>query len=181
MTIDKDRFLAGLAVLAGAFGREIDGPVQRAYYAVLNPKMTNEQFETAIQRTLEQETFWPSPAVIAGKVLADEQSTALLAFEHVNRVMSAHGGYRYLSHATYHEQFDAPTKAAISAVGGLAEITNTSAERWPSLQRRFASAYIESKQPRIAAPQTDGRVLKLVASTADAMPSGRDRAAGVDR
>ncbi len=175
--IDKDRFLAGLAVLAGAFGREVDGPVQRAYYAVLSPKMTDDEWERAVGLTLEQETFWPSPAVIAAKVKADDESRAFLVYEHVNRIVNNAGGHRFLPYATYHAEFDAPTKAAISTVGGLAEFGSVSA-------KRFAKAYIEALQPpKLKAPATDHRVKQLVGNVVrsmPSMPSGRDRAAGRD-
>jgi hypothetical protein len=173
--IDKEKFIAGMAVLSGAFGREVDGPVQRAYYGVLNSQLTDEEFERAVSLTLATETFWPSPAVLLSKVKADDDTRGQVAFEHVNRVSGNAGGFRFLSHETYHREFDAPTRAAISAVGGLSEIGNTPVERWPTLQRKFAKAYSESLVPKLAPPETDGRVKQLVRSVL----SGRDRAAGV--
>lgn len=169
MSLDKDSFLAGLALLAGAFGREIDGAVQRAYYGVLSSQLNDEEFQRAVSITLATETFWPSPAVILSKVKADDGSRAALAFEHVNRVTGSNGGFRYLTAETFHREFDAPTKAAISAVGGLAAIGNTTEERWPGLQRKFAAAYQSSLVPKLAPPPTDGRVKQLVASVADTM------------
>lgn len=178
--IEKDSFLAGIALLGGAFGREVDAAVQRAYFLVLSPQLTTEEFTKAVELTMASEKFWPSPAVIMSKIKADGESRAILAFEHVNRVTSSHGGFRYLTAETFHKEFDAPTRAAISAVGGLAAIGNTPEERWPSLQKKFAAAYQTSLQPRIAAPKIDPRVRALVNSTANALTSGRDRAAGRD-
>jgi hypothetical protein len=178
--IEKPTFVTGMTALSAAFGREIDGGTQAMYYGVLNPRLTTDEFERAVSLTLSSETFWPSPAVLLGKVKADDATRGLLAFEHVTRVMRQSGGHRYLSFDKYTAEFDAPTKAAISAVGGLPAITNTSEERWAGLQKRFAAAYVESTQPRLAAPQTDAKVKQLVRDTS-AMLSGRDRAAGVDR
>jgi hypothetical protein len=177
--IDKDAFLAGMAVLAGSFGREVDAGVQRAYYVVLSPKLTTDEFERAVSLTISSESFWPSPATILGKVQADDSTRALLAFEHVNRVLGSNGGYRYLTAETYQREFDAPTKAAISAVGGLGAITNTSEERWPSLQKKFVGAFIVSTQPKLTARTQDAKVRQLVRETASTL-SGRDRAAGRD-
>jgi len=176
--IDKDTFLAGLAVLAGAFGREVDAPVQRAYYAVLSPQMTTEDFEKAVSLTLASETYWPSPAVILSKVKADAESRGLMAFEHVIRVMGANGGHRFLSHDTYMREFDEATRMAISAVGGLAKIGDTTEERWPALQRKFIAAHAEASNPtkRIAPAPIDPRVNALV----NRVLSGRDRAAGAE-
>lgn len=180
--IDKEIFTTGIAVLAGAFGREVDAPVQRAYYLVLSPQMTNDEFERAVQLTLTSETFWPSPATILAKVKADETSKGLLALEHVNRITEAHGGFRYLPHATFHAEFDAPTRAAISVVGGLQQIANTPENQRAGLQKRFAAAYLAALHPlpRIEAPPLDPLVKNLVRSTVKSLPSGRDRAAGRD-
>lgn len=182
MSIDKDAFLAGIAVLAGAFGREIDAPVQRAYFAVLNSALSTEEYERAVQLALTSETFWPSPAVLLSKVKADDATRGLLAFEHVGRVTSAHGGYRFLPNAVYQAEFDAPTRAAISAVGGLLEIANTRDDHYQALKRRFAAAYAEALKPKQLAPPppTDPRVKQLVGATARLLSSGRDRAAGRD-
>lgn len=178
--IEKEAFLAGLAVLAGAFGREIDGPVQRAYYAVLSPQLTSEEWERAVSLTLASEKFWPSPATLLSKVKADDNSRALLAFEHVNRVTNDAGGYRFLTYDAFHSEFDAATKAAISEIGGLAEIANTPENQLAALRRRFATAYLAHGQPRLAPSTIDPRVKQLTRSTARALSSGRDRAAGRD-
>lgn len=178
--IDKQKFVTGMALLAGSFGREVDAPIQAAYYRVLNPQLNDAEFERAIALTIEQETYWPSPAVLLGKVKQDTTTKALAALEHVGRVTSQHGGYRFLPHEVFQQEFDAPTKAAIAAVGGLHGIANTHEERWPSLQKKFAAAYAESVQPKLPAPaETDGKVKQLVGQTARQLTlSGRDRSAG---
>lgn len=139
--IDKNTFISGMAALSGSFGREIDGAVQRMYFGILSSKLTTDEFERAVKETVETETFWPSPAVLLGKVARLKLDAGYVALEHVNRVTSEHGGFRYLPHETYQRQFDAPTKVAITAVGGLAMIASTSEERWPALARKFAAAY----------------------------------------
>lgn len=176
--IEKEQFITGMALLSGAFGREVDGPIQRAYYAVLSKQLTTAEFERAVSITLETETFWPSPAVLIGKVKQDTQARALSALEHVNRVTGQAGGYRFLPVETFHREFDAPTRVAIAAVGGLGAIGNVSEDRYSTLQKKFVAAYSESLQPRIAAPETDKQVKRLTSKTAAAMVSGRDRAAG---
>jgi len=183
--IQKDEFVAGMAALGGAFGREVEAPVQRMYYAVLNPRLTTEQFQEAVSRVVATQTFWPSPAVLLNAVKADDESRALLAFEHVNRITGQSGGYRFLTAETYHREFDAPTRQAISAVGGLVTIANTSEDRWSGLQRRFSEAYQTALRPALAVPADgpDPRARRLIAETADKLEKlgGRDRALGRDR
>jgi hypothetical protein len=145
--IDKDTFLAGMTALSGAFGREIDGAVQRMYYGILSPKITTDEFQQAIKDALESETFWPAPAVLLGKVARLKEDVGALAFAHVNKITGEHGGFRYLSWDTYQSEFDAPTKAAIASVGGLAKIANTTEDQWPGLAKRFAAAHQTARVP----------------------------------
>lgn len=172
--IEKDVFATGLGILAGNFNRSLDAAISRAYYAVLSPRLTTPEFECAVSRCLAEETFWPPAAVLlakAGKLQADVSAAA---FDHVNRVVGQHGGYRFLSHDTFHAEFDAPTRSAIAAVGGLAAVAGTPEDRWPGLARRFCAAHTEAMSAplAIAAAGTDGRVLSLVRSTAAALSSG---------
>lgn len=181
--IDKHAFAAGMGLLSGAFNRTVDAPVSRVYYSVLSSRLTTEQFEAAVQRVLIEETFWPSPALILAKTdLPSTQRNAAEALEHVSRVMDRVGGFRNLPHAMYHAEFDAPTKAAISAVGGLSRIAETPVERWAGLAKRFSEAYLKALQPRLPQPITDPRVAQLVKQVAGSISahplSRRDRAAG---
>lgn len=166
--IDKTTFAAGMTALSGAFGREIDGAVSRMYYGILSQKLTTLEFEAAVKAVLESETFWPSPAVILGKVPRLKQDAGQLAFEHVNRVTSEHGGYRYLPNATYHAEFDAPTRIAIAKVGGLAKIANTTEEQWAGLARRFAAAYQTAVTP-LSAGESPRMLTASGSQTVDAL------------
>lgn len=171
--IDKEQFLGGMALLSGAYGREIDGAVQRMYYGILSPKLSTAEFEQAIIATTSSETFWPSPAVILSKVPRLLEDRPAIAFSHVNRVMGAHGGHRFLSHEIFHAEFDAPTKAAISAIGGLAVIAGCTEERWASLAKKFAAAYRLAETPDPSAPRSltagerDPRVNRLVTAVSE--------------
>lgn len=157
--IDKDQFAGGIALLAGAYGREIDGPVQRMYYGILSPKLTTDEFQQAIKDTMATETFWPSPAVILSKVPRLREDRPALALEHVNRVLSSHGGHRFLPHSTFQREFDAPTKAAIAAVGGLSAITSCTEERYGSLAKKFTAAFREYEANPPALEKVDHKAL----------------------
>jgi hypothetical protein len=182
--IDKDVFAAGMGVLANNFNKTVDAALSRVWYNTLSPRMTNADFERAVKLSIERDTFWPTAAALIAKVAPDSPETkGAAALEHVNRVLSSVGGHRFLPHADY-QAFDAPTKAAISAVGGLAEITNCSIERSGSLVKKFTTAYAKAIEgpTQLPAPSIDPRVKQLTASTARSLSllSGRDRAAGPD-
>jgi len=169
--IDKAIFAEGMGQLGGAFGREIDGPVSKMYYGILSKRLTTEQFAAAVTKTLDTETFWPSPAVILGKVISAPEKDAQHAFEKVNNTLKLHGGFRFLPNEIA-KQWDQATWAGIKAVGGLMQITTCTTERWDALQRRFRNAYLEALNPPPALPageKPDPRVKQLVASTALAM------------
>lgn len=183
--IDKSVFAAGMGVLANNFNRTVDAALSRVWYGILSPKLTNAEFERAVALSVEKDTFWPTAASLLEKVAPpspEDHGTA--ALEHVNRVLGECGGPRFLTYAGYQEAFDAPTKAAILAVGGLVEIANVSVERYNGLRKRFASAYASAlNQPKaLPATGTDNRVTQLVGETVRnlTLVSGRDKAARND-
>jgi ribosomal protein S16 len=66
--IDATKFGAGMALLAGAFSRNLEATLMKVYYAALSKNLTDEEFERAVELCLSEETFWPPPATIIGKV-----------------------------------------------------------------------------------------------------------------
>lgn len=147
--ISKAVFAEGMGQLGGAFGREIDEPVTRMYYAILSPAMSNEQFVAAVTETVSTERFWPSPAVLLEKAGKDSEAQAQIAFRVVADALNTHGGYRFLP-TTISQSWDAPTWAGIKAIGGLREITECTERNWPSLVRRFTKAYQDATKPKLA-------------------------------
>lgn len=167
--IDKNIFAEGMGQLGGAFGREIDEPVTRMYYAILSPVLTSEAFVAAVTNTVATERFWPSPAVILEKAGADIHAIAQRAFRVVVDGLNEHGGYRFLP-ASVSQSWDAATWAGIKAIGGLREITDCTERRWPGLVRDFCKAYTEALQPSKTLPhgqpqpQTKHLVARVVGS-----------------
>lgn len=113
--IDHGVFVAGMATLAGAFAREMDEGLQRAYFAVLSGELNTAQFEDAVSETLKRERFWPSPSVILQH--AREASTArMLALPMTCPDCQARIGYaagtgkRFLQHDP-----NCPTRMRVSA------------------------------------------------------------------
>jgi hypothetical protein len=162
--IEKDQFAIGMGLLGGAFSRDIDAAVSRAYYAVLSPRLTTEQFQRAVELTLESDTFWPAPAALLAKIRPSPDEQADRALRHVNATLGAHGGFQHTPFAAV-DAFDAPTKAAIQAIGGLRELAGTSEERYPSLRKKFRDAYnraVGDAKLALPAPATDPAVEQLV-------------------
>jgi hypothetical protein len=172
--IDKEVFAQGMGQLAGAFGREVDGPVSKMYHQVLSPHLTDAQFVEAVTRTVASETFWPSPATILEKAGVSPQQRSEGVLRMVNDALFKHGGFKFLP-TEISMAWDTATWAAIREVGGLAAITNCTEEKWPAMQRKFQRAYEAATSPKPSV--TDGRTpatKQLVARTSRdlALPNG---------
>lgn len=141
--IDKAVFANEMGLLAGTYRYDADTPVLQAYYAALSPRLTTEEFQRGVRSTLDTERFWPSPAVLLEKAGADVMSRGEEAFECVRRVLSAHGGYRFV--VADDVTFDAPTWAAISDCGGLGKMAEAN-------EKRFVRAYAKALPPHPALP-----------------------------
>jgi hypothetical protein len=181
--IDKNAFSAGMGLLAANFNKTVDPALSRIWYGTLSQRLTTEQFEQAVQLSIANDDFWPTAAALVAKVAPPSlESRGLAALEHVNRVVNSVGGFRYLPHDRFVSEFDAPTRAAISACGGLREMANVSEERYAALTRKFATAYAKSLEAPVALPATgtDNRVTGLVrgVSRALALVDYKNRAAG---
>jgi hypothetical protein len=181
--IEKEKFAVGMGLLAANFNKNVDPALSRIWYGMMSQRLTTEQFERAVQMSIAQDEFWPTAASLVAKVAPPSaEDRGHSALEHVNRVLSQHGGYRTLPHAVFHSEFDAPTRAAIAACGGLSEMANVSIERYASFVKKFATAYAKSADAPIALPATgtDNRVTGLVRGVARnlTLVDYKNRAAG---
>lgn len=182
--ISHETFAAGMALLAGVFGRNADANTNRAYYRVLSPKLDDAGFERAIGLAIEHETYWPAPAVLLAR--AGGGNTAEQELDALMDDLRQHGGHRHYPHSRY-ESLSAPVRAGIRAVGGLRELDSCTTERLPWLTRKFVRGYESAAvapaidAPRmVAAPKPealDPEAAALIRGTAQllAMPKSRMR------
>lgn len=165
--IDADAFAAGMGILAGNFGREVDGAVSRAWYTLLSPKMTTREFERAVQLVLESETYWPSAALLLAKIRIPADDQAEQALRELNSTLGQFGGFQHTPYAALEPHLDGPTKAALNAIGGLGELAATTEEKYPRLVKKWVAAYNRAKPdaatPKLPQPKTDPAVMELIA------------------
>ena len=169
--IDTEQFAQGMALLAGAYGRQVDGPVAKLYFDALSPQLDTEEWQRAVRIVVLHEEFWPSPAVIVryAKGAPNERSRA--ALDLVVATLKRYGGFRFLP-VNVAQDFSPATWAGISAVGGLAAISLCTEDRWPTLAKRFREAFEDAVSPRAVPelPDTpDPRTKQLVADVAAGM------------
>lgn len=182
--IEKQTFANGMGLLAANFNKTVDPALSRIWYNVLSARLSDEDFMRAVGMSIASDTFWPTAAQLIAKVAPPSpEQLGHEALEHVNRVLSKCGGYKFLSNDAFWQEFDAPTRAAISACGGLYEMSNCSVERYGAMQRKFATAYAKAVEGPKALPATgtDGRVKALVRGTVKKLslvPDFKSRAAG---
>jgi len=68
--IDLRMMAAGLTALGHAFNREVTPQVADVYHGVIGPKLNAAQWERAVRRALDAETFFPPPAVLPRRWVA---------------------------------------------------------------------------------------------------------------
>lgn len=158
MTIDKGVFSAAMAMLAGSFGREVDAAVVLAYYRVLSPRMTTQEFEAAVKLVIEQESFWPPPAKLLEAARA--QSPALTALGDVMRWLRSHGGHLHAPHAEF-AALPSEVKAGVKAAGGLRALWEARAEEMPRLEKRFGKAFDQAHAESLGPAPLGGRDRQL--------------------
>lgn len=154
--INPQIFASGIALLSGAFGRNASDAVAGMYFQVLSQRLSDAQFTVAISTAIERDTYWPSPARLVELAGISAADCAARAFTRVSDELRAHGGFRFFPRDKF-LAFDAPTRAAIAAVGGLREITMVDATRAAALERRFIKMYIDtmSDAPTLAPGQRE--------------------------
>ncbi len=157
--IDKRVFAEGMALLGGAFGREVDGPVSRIYFEILSPEFDDAQWMTAVRQVIATEHFWPPVSALRDAVLgnpkqlADKALTALL--EQVEEYYLPNTGTQLRLSPDAAACLTGPVRAALRAVGGVGRL-NVGAENWPATAQRFREAYAQSlTETRTALPSGD--------------------------
>lgn len=149
---DKPKFIAGMATLAGAFGRMVDGPVQVAYWRVLAPKLSLEEFEHAVSVAIERESYWPSPATLLEVVRPKDE--AQRALSGVVGWLRDCGGHLHAPHSEF-AALPPEVKAGIKAVGGLRAISLATVDQMPRFERLFSEAFTSARYPALAEGHQD--------------------------
>lgn len=160
MTIDKRRFAAGMALLSGNAGRELDGALSEAYRKILSPRLTTEEFERAVEilMTTKAKFAWPSAADILHAIHPPDEAKKALA--DVSDRVRAFGGHLYFPHAEF-QKFTEAQKAGIRAAGGLAKLWTADIEDMPRLEKRFQEGYESvagSSQLEAGDPEPERRI-----------------------
>jgi hypothetical protein len=146
----------GLTALSVAFNRPITRDVGRIYHGVLGAKLDEQQWERAVRRSLEAETFFPPPAVLLRYGLADVSLPAKAGEVCAAIVRSFEQG-KPLGPRDVREKFGTAAMEAFVAAGGTRAFEWCEAGNEPFRLKTFRESFIEVAEvdPRMALPAGD--------------------------
>jgi hypothetical protein len=154
--IDIRMMAAGMAALGAAFNREISPQVAEVFHGVVGAKLTAEQWERAVRRSLESEMFFPTPAALLRYGLADG-SLAAKAGEVVAAIVRSFEQGKPLGPRDVRERFGTAAMEAFVAAGGTRAFEWCEAGNEPFRLKTFRESFVEVAEvdPRMALPTGD--------------------------
>ena len=152
--IELARFKAGLHALCVAFNREPSADLAQVYYGAIGGKLTLAQWEAAVRRAVEEETFFPPVKVLLRYGLAGTASPAALAGGAYDAILSAFEAGRTLSPPAVEEQYGLAARDAFMAAGGARAFEWCEPRDEPFRRKRFSEAFVEQaeRSPALALP-----------------------------
>ena len=159
--IDLRMMAAGLSALGAAFNREVTPQVAEVYHGVLGAKLDASQWERAVRRALEAESFFPPPAVLLRYGIADgvPQARAVEVYEQI--LGHFESGDRVGPREVCEKYGTAAMEAFVSA-GGVRAFAWCEPASEPFRRKAFVEAWVDvtAVEPATALPAgADRRLL----------------------
>jgi hypothetical protein len=147
---------AGMAALAVAFGREVTPAVAELYHGVLGAKLDAAQWERAVRRALEAESFWPPPAVLLRYGLADGAPQAR-AVEVYDRLVRHYEQGEQLGPREVTERYGIAAMEAFVSAGGTRAFAWCEPGGEPFRRKAFVEAWLDvtEQEPQTALSSGD--------------------------
>jgi hypothetical protein len=117
--VTREETAKGLALLGTAFNRALSDELVGVYHGVLARKLSAVQWERAVCRALEAETFFPPPAVLLRYGVANG-SLAARASEAFEVILECYSSGEHLRHDEIAGRFGKAARDAYLAAGGRA-------------------------------------------------------------
>jgi len=149
--LEKAEIAKGLALLSTAFNRVLTPEVVRLYREVISPKLDAQQWERAVKRALEAESFFPPPAVLLRYGAADGSPRAR-ALEFYDRIIRHYESGDELGPREVRERYGDAAMDAFVAAGGSRAFSWCEPKDEPFRRRDFANAWVEvvEQEPKAA-------------------------------
>ena len=143
VTLDRRAMLAGMHLLGKAFNRPITTEDVDMFFGVIGTKLNAVQWEQAVRRCLEAESYFPPPAVLLryGRAEGAPQARAGEVYE---RILASFEAGCSLGPREVREQFGDAAFDAFVAAGGARAFSWCEPKDEPFRLKRFVEAWTET-------------------------------------
>jgi hypothetical protein len=154
--IELRMMAGGLAALGAAFNREIRPEVAEVYHQVLGPRLDADDWARAVKRCLENETFFPPPAVLLRYGLREGVPEAR-AVEDYQAILGSFEDGQPMGPREIRERFGEAAMEAFVAAGGTRAFSWCEPRDEPFRRKAFVEAWteVEDQDPALALPAGD--------------------------
>jgi hypothetical protein len=160
----------GLALLGVAFSRDLSDEIAELYHGVLGSRLSVEQWEKAVGRALEDERFFPPPAVLLRYALPAgvPQARAVEVYLHL---VDGYQSGRGMDQRDIGEKFGPAARDAFLAAGGRHAFEWCEEASEPFRRKAFVDAWVEVYEQSPAAALTiEDRRQNLLAESDELLP-----------
>jgi hypothetical protein len=142
--LTKESMLRGWTLLHERFGNKASDSILAIYFKFLRDKLTDQEWAIAVERSILEESFFPSAKLLIEKVKPSDQSLAASAWETI--IASAKQGQP--------PDLDPNAECALLRIGGRTAIESSPEDKLPFLKKDFAREYslVVAQQTREALP-----------------------------
>ena len=149
---------SGLAALGVAFNREVTPQLAEIYHGVVGARLDATQWQRAVRRSLEAESFFPPPAVLLRYGLADGVPQAR-AVELYDAIVSRYESGDALGPREISDRYGTAAMEAFCAAGGNRAFAWCEPRDEPFRRKAFIEGWVETatQDPRFALPAGEER------------------------
>lgn len=142
--LTKESMLRGWTLLHERFGNKVSENILAIYYKFLRDKLTDHEWAIAVERSILEETFFPSAKLLVEKVKPSDQDLAAAAWEQI--IAAAKSGKR--------PTLDPNAECALLRIGGRTAIESSPEDKLPFLKKDFVREYslVTAQQTRKSLP-----------------------------
>lgn len=149
---------AGLATLGVAFNREVTPQLAEIYHGVIGARLDAAQWEHAVRRALEAESFFPPPAVLLRYGLVDRLPQAR-AVELYDQIVMRYEVGDNMGPREIAEFYGTAAMEAFCAAGGTRAFAWCEPRDEPFRRKAFVEGWVETvtTDPSFALPAGEDR------------------------
>jgi hypothetical protein len=142
--LTKESMLRGWTLLHERFGNKASDSILAIYFKFLRNKLTDQEWAIAVERSILEESFFPSAKLLIEKVKPSDQSLAATAWETI--IAAAKQGQR--------PDLDPNAECALLRIGGRTAIESSPEDKLPFLKKDFVREYslVVAQQTRESLP-----------------------------